>query len=889
MAQETANRETHAAESVLDDMREWITGASPEQLKQWHDLATRVERLNTLMSTLPLTEEEQHAMKDALARARHHLNYRRPYTISVVGISGAGKSTLINALLGRSLVVFKYGRPTTGTIVTIRQIGTEADIPLSERALIRYHTRQSLSEAVQNQCSLLGQQPAYLKGDAQEIDINETLNLVRTWKQQGGGVIICPACSAENKPGARFCISCGTPFFTSETNEATRRPEALAALEDLLATALRQQTRLDTEESLALDSAEQIRQVQELMDEESPLNRDPKQRLIPLIQSIEYQVAARTTQSNGDALRHVTLTDVPGAAARATMHEQRLREQLDPFKTDAIILVMPPDRPELLTNQLLPLVQGVLMRGLNADQRRTAAERIFLVINKGDVLTGVSGAEVEQNTHENVEKVANAILPDFFQRYQKNIFFGVMALPALIAQLILAEPQKGRAWLDQGANEPLLMSFDRAHYRDVVKRARTATRQPSGNEQVVLRWSRIPELRATINEFLGRNRWQHALREAHALYDNACTIGLDRINMEWVDLAGKPLSANVASDLAHLTANQSLRYGRQLQAEANDVLTRFMQACQNLRQRNTQDDINQQIQMVLQSVRKQIQEHANTPEFKNALVNMTEHPIFHDLYAMHGSPRPLVELDKLVFRWFDQRATMIAATMLNALQDELHRENVEASLERTCYHQHYTETYLQFYREHIIGQVRHQYESACRGAILYQLMHRKVVDEVVTRGANFGQVLLQGEAATPAESEVAAHPAPQSRRGKREAAPAPAEVSEPAEAAAPITPDTSLETLKESVINQYTRAHNQLVKMLPEYLTYLFFYHLTIAEEQLREMVRELTVQLVQDAKDPKGSLYQKLQAGESDLTARAEGLIQQWQQIQALQRGEAQ
>ena len=121
-------------------------------------------------------------------------------------------------------------------------------------------------------------------------------------------------------------------------------------------TAQHQRSRLEQKLNPAiipLHSIDDIRRVQALMDEESPTNKKgASSRVIPLIRHIDYQISSRQPR-NHDGLAFINLTDTPGSAAMTVAHDEQLRKQLNPFATDAIILVMKPHRPEAMIRERL--------------------------------------------------------------------------------------------------------------------------------------------------------------------------------------------------------------------------------------------------------------------------------------------------------------------------------------------------------------------------------------------------------------------------------------------------------------------------------------------------------------------------------------------------------
>jgi len=279
---------------------------------------------------------------------------------------------------------------------------------------------------------------------------------------------------------------------------------------------------------------------------------------------------------------------------------------------------------------------------------------------------------------------------------------------------------------------------------------------------------------------------------------------------------------------------------------------------------------------MVEGVQRKIQTALRRPEFRDTFAETIEDPIYGDLYTMQGVPGPLVALQARVFQWFDEDVQRITETMMTAFQQELDRQGVEPLLQKFCYSDFYVERYLTPYQEDVIGRVRADYEGACRGAVLYQLLHRKVANEVMEQQAGFGQVLTQervragGSGSAPAPT-VSAFASPS-------AAAAPASV---AEASRPEAEESgTIEMLIESVLKHYQAAHHELVETLPRMLSYLFFYHLTIARDDMRVMVKNLGTRLAQDVRDPKCPLYQQLQEAESGMAGGAEYLVGMWKQL---------
>jgi hypothetical protein len=144
-------------------------------------------------------------------------------------------------------------------------------------------------------------------------------------------------------------------------------------LEDLLTVAMATSSKLQPQANVSgvrdiieLDNLQKLQHLKQLTDEHSETNKGAG-RLVPLIAHVIYEMGS---SSADDPLIRVTLTDVLGSAARTLLHTRRLREQLSPEKTDAILLVMGRIRPESGTDDLLKMIiERVLIANLDASRR----------------------------------------------------------------------------------------------------------------------------------------------------------------------------------------------------------------------------------------------------------------------------------------------------------------------------------------------------------------------------------------------------------------------------------------------------------------------------------------------------------------------------------------
>ncbi len=837
----------------------------PEQQAQWRHLSQQVERLRNLAETLPpLDAAERQAVNEALDHARDRLRTDQAYNISVIGFTGTGKSTLINALLGRRLVVFKFGRSTTGTVVTVRQLVGVSD-DTSEQIVIRYHTQETLTQLVGSLFDQLNQKPIYTS--KKTLDISKTLALVREKLSAGQTTAGAPTTAG---------AAANSPLGEAEYHAL------LGSLEDLLATAERHEDKLreeENEEVLPMDDAN-IRRVQEMTDEKSPLN-EPRSdtRIIPLIRDVEYQIKPVPF------LPDANLIDFPGPGALTVRHEAYLRAQLDPTKTTAIILVMAPRRAEAGTQEPLQRISDVLLRGLDQNTRRMVARRIFLVVSQRDTSTGTDPEVVEREVRDNVRKVARAITPDFFERYERsNIFLNVMALPALIAQLIDEHPEEAKAWQRGEKVSGAFQDIDYEHYQAIVERAEDETGLDD-EAQAVLALSEIPDIRLALNAFASRSRWELDLREAMGHYKRAYNLIADTINAQWTKVTrARPLgSEDTDVLLARLRRDQKLIYSEQIQKDVQKAQDYFVNAYEALEDRGIEQVLRTKLAQIVQAIEENIQTHTEAQAFKDGLTSQAVDMIYRETYVTSALPEPLIQLNRLVLEWFDAHAGAVAETMMQALQTQLDAEGVASHLENACRGWADTQGYLQIYDEEILDWARRKYEHACRGYILSEVLKDNVTRKIKAEVEGGAQPAAQttGETAQGAQTTGGSstawwvtHKTPSEREAEAEA-----EAQSSAEQAA--KPQTGAVDPVAVIRRQYAEAHNQLAKTFTPQLTRLFRYHVAVATARLEHLVNDLSLALAIEASTPGSHLYNQLQEEYGGYLSKAEELVDYWQQLQ--------
>ncbi|GAB4215772.1 MAG: hypothetical protein OHK0022_56070 [Roseiflexaceae bacterium] len=840
----------------LDEPPE-LPGISPTQRRDWRDLARNIDDLGREITALPGVQRQQIA--ETLEIARRALDPRRPYNISFVGVTGSGKSTLINALLGRTVLTSKSGRSTTGTIVTVRQKQLPPGGTPHEQALINFHSHESLAETVRAQCVTLGL--GWVEDAAQpgRIDLEQTLQALG--ESTGGAQIVCATCGTRNRPGARRCAGCGRAL-------AVTTQEAFEALRDVLEVARRKQQLIGQppevvplSDAPAGDAARRVagrdlalsgvELVQQLMDEQSDLNKDPGTRVIALIRTIEIE-SYQPPEAARQPLLHVDLTDIPGSGARTVRHDYLLQEYLNPRKTDAIVMVLDVNRPALMTNELVPLVERI-MHDLAGKEREIDAERIFLVANKGDT-PEAGDQEAQRNARDAVEEVARAIIPSFSQRYPKNIVMGLMAQPALITSLIRSDPEAGQRWLS-GEDVPSFpqsmengINRARDHYKSVMGWAAQAHPELD-SAAAVGALSKLPEFLQTLGTFLGRSRWERDLRKARALYRSAHTAALGAIAAEWQQKFHQPLNAEVVAEREQHAATRVTRFGRALNQQAQEVLARFVGAREALKQAGRVGEVRAALEQVVQDVLGQI--HTYTEQRRSEVIAIFVDAIQGDDYY-HPAVDFLIKLNGQVFAWFDSRVGAVAHAMSAAFVEQIEQQGLRDQLAQLCRELPDGDRRLAA----ILGEIERigqQYAGACRGALLSEVMrYRNVVD--VVRHGMFEAIAIE-EARQRAMGQANGYPT--SPRGATE------------------------RQIVQGIREAYQQAYAELGETLPDRLTQLFFYHVVIAEEKLTPMIADLGIALSQEVARLESELFTRMRAEEEQWDGEASRLIGIWKRIQ--------
>lgn len=807
----------------LDALRRYFPEKDDDQLTTWLQTAHRVRQLNKLSPTLILDDDQRQTFNEHLMRADNLLQTDRPYTISVVGATGAGKSALINALVGDNILSSRdSAEAITGTIVTVRQMESP-DKSLHRQATIFYYTFHEILQMINDYADSLGL-------NINQLDLNHQRNfqtlipkLQQTLQRQS---MTCPKCHEKNPPQTKFCVNCQI---------------AINYLDDLLETMMHQHTKIDMgQETFNLNSEHDLERLRDSMDEKSPLNAEGNSsRFIPLIDHIEIEICSPELLQEG--LFHVAWTDVPGIRASTQRHATRVREQLNPEKTDAIILVLAKgERFREGVKQLLDQIKRVIMGTWRETKKDIdAASRIFVVVNKGDLRHALRPLE------EGIRKICADFSPNFLHEHGDNVFYDVKAWAALLAQLKLANPDMGATWLNgEQPSEGIfaLYGMEDVHaYKSYVMRASDAHPNLSA-DAAVLAWSDIPKLRARLADFLRDSRFERDLQESVDRFHQAYHLAQSATNQAWHDIFHHPPSDdNPEQELQALMADTSAHYIQDLQCGSRDMQHRFEQACHNLR-KIEEPILNQYLEQIRDDLLKKIKQHTATQSFRQKLVNMGYDTEFLQYdYGSIGDWTTLRTLDELVFGWLDDAVQSVSQAMIAALEKQIAYHDVLAFLKSLHGHSEQASRFLNYYQNDIMTHLQQVYMNSCRGACFCNLREYDVVRNIATEVKGFGN---------PVDK-------------------------------------VNIETTQKGIIQMtykvYEEGLNQFVAVLSQRLEELFFYQLTIAMRKVEKLVQDMQVQFILEVTNKEHRLYHYFQSRKAPEIERAKTLLNQLQQLRLI------
>jgi len=769
-----------ATPEQLAQLRQHFPQKADDQLQDWFTTAAGLDELENLAPKLLLDSAERGKFNDNIQRARSLLDIERPYTISIVGATGAGKSGLVNALVGDNLLSSRdSAEAITGTIVSVNQaVPTESDLP-DRKATIHYYNQADLKALVNDYCADLGFSPV--------LDQNK-LDVVKT---------------------------------QAKLNERSSDDPKYQALHDLLTVAHRHQRKIDDgQEVFPLNTPEDLAGLRDLMDEQSKLNQlGSKDRLIPLIDRIEIELASPELAEEG--LFNVKWVDVPGTRASIARHDQRVRDQLSPTNTDAILLVLA--RGERFVEggqELLDRMNRVIMGDLdNPHQRLNAASRIFLVVNKGDIHWS------DNALNDGLNKICATISPDYRYNHGANIFPAIKARPAMLAQLQKEYPDEGQRWLNNGQAEGPFADFDPKlpeEYNNNIRKA-TAEYPDLPPHEAVWQWSDVPALKARLADFLRDSRFEHDLQEAKERYKAAYNLALDTTTAKWREIFQAAPGDNPAETLQARLDNRAIAYVQHVNQQAQQIKERFDKA-QNALKNQAREQENCLLHKPLLGLKDKlltkISTYTQQPEFQRNIINLGGDMGFlvYDFGSV-GDLTTLKQLDLQIFQWLDGLVDQVTDTFIDLLEKQVAHQKVLAFLEGVQHHSPKAKTFLTRYQTEVMQELHRSYHDGCRGAFFCQLRGYNVVRKIAEAVSNFG------------------NPVDNRKSGEVE------------------------KLVVNATNSEYEKALEILTTTICPQLVQLFYYQLVVVANKLYQLADEIQANLAIEAMKPDSLLYQYYQS----------------------------
>jgi GTPase SAR1 family protein len=433
----------------------WFSGLPPDTLATHFDTWCRLDhQCRTIQEVFDRVQVPiPGAAMQELAQAIRRLDFTAPYRVVVLGESGAGKSSLLNALVGQNLLPVGTGGAVTGVA---SYLATDPDTP-SGHVRVTYRTEDEFLSMLQRLGRRYGvTMPDSLTRIAQDVVDGQ---LERSAAARVGG--------------------------------EHDRARLFDDIRDIV------QTWQQLRDAGALGASKEYHPDQDkdylrnLVEEDSPLNRQPPSRQIPGIAKVEYFLPANDHGLGAPGLlTHTVLIDTPGVGARTLRHREILQEEVE--QADAVILVVNATRPGEKAASMAYVLEQVLFEGYTPEQKDRFAQKVFLVVNKYDVIRTPDDRRRLQTA---VDEISQVIAPQYWTRHGRAAgdaerrYFETTAELAVYAQQCLAR-------------RPLADEERHSYHGRLQDLGLTLDLSGEGGHQTALRHSQIPDLRHRLYTFL---------------------------------------------------------------------------------------------------------------------------------------------------------------------------------------------------------------------------------------------------------------------------------------------------------------------------------------------------------------------------------------------------
>lgn len=435
-------------------LSDFDAGYLKDKYQRWRRLVERQCALEHIIgnSMLPLDDE-----RELLQRSAHNLDVNSEYRIVLIGTTGAGKSSLINALIGRQLLTEGQGFAITGCATHIRH---KADL-LQPTASITFRDEQEMVELIRD-----------IAGDElveEPVSLTHAAELIKN-----GKLLKEQAVSGATAGAQQADIERAIDLFNTH---AIGKP------------AVREYTKLGPDSRFRV-----------LTDERLP------ESILPIIRRIDFSVPA-SEHDELTFLGRVVIIDTPGKGIRLHHHGTALLAEL--HQADAIVLVVGAERGDSdSASALSGLVASHLFFGLSDDQVPLLIPRLFLVMNKMDLITDDKNAL--SGVRRSLRGILQSIGISYDQLEEERRYFPVMAGPATLAQEVL----KG-AEIDTERDRRAFEAF-----AQLLLGKMTPSLPPTVIAERILDKSNIKDLKRELGRFIVDRRLDSTLNAAAAQHES---------------------------------------------------------------------------------------------------------------------------------------------------------------------------------------------------------------------------------------------------------------------------------------------------------------------------------------------------------------------------------
>ena len=461
-------------------------------------------------------------------------------------------------------------------------------------------------------------------------------------------------------------------------------------------------------------------------------------------------------------------------------------------------------------------------------------------MNKGDIRYD------KQAIDEGLRKICEDISPNFLEFHSNNVFDGVKARSGLISQIMLNNPKKGKQWIESNSSvavEPFDL-FDREgaqkEYKEHISRALEEFPELSDNA-AVLAWSDIPKLRDRMIDFLRNSRFEYNLKEAKDRYRTAYNLAYETTVSKWQNIVKTPPSNSPERDLKNFKDNALFRYANKLKTQSLEMPQKFKSGYQNLYQ-TEQKLLVKPLKEIENGILQRITERTGRPEFRHELVNMGGKTRFVRYnFGSRGDIATLKELDEEIFVWLDKDVEKVANAMMKKFKEHLDIHGVLEFLENVKDYSSTAKKHIALYEENIIQNLHQTYKNSCRGAFFCQLRDSNALREIVSTISDFAQP-VDSKHSKEAEDEVI-----------------------------------------QAVCEIYEQIFKTIMKDLSRHLEDMFLYHVTLAIDNLDQLIEQMSMAFTLEVMDKESPLYQHFHSSDVSKIRQATKLTEHLKQLQKL------